>query len=379
MNGSPGNSQPSHLLVAGASGVIGSAAVEHFASLPGWRVTALSRRKPAVAAGARFDHLALDLGDRAACADAVSRLPAVTHLVYAAVAEAPGLASGWRDDELIRLNGEMFANLLAPLAQSGNLRHASILQGTKAYGAHVHAVEVPLRESQPRDDHSNFYWLHEDTLREVAGKAGFTFTIFRPQVLLGSAPGAAMNPVAPIGAYAAICRERELPFAMPGDSEALWEMVDAGLMAEALAWAAMSPQAAGEIFNITNGDLFVLRHAWPALAEALDLPTDGDAPDDLAGFFALPENQSAWARIAERHQLAEPSLDALLGQSHHYLDLLIGPRIATRSNPALLSTIKIRRAGFSACRDSLDSLIHKLGRMVQLRLLPPMGRFDTGS
>lgn len=373
------SSPPPHVLIAGASGVIGSAAVEHFASLPGWRVTALSRRSPAVAEETRFDHLALDLGDHAACADAVSRLPAVTHLVYAAVAEAPGLVSGWRDDALIQRNGEMFANLLTPLAQSGNLRHASILQGAKAYGAHVHAVEVPLRESQPRDEHPNFYWLHEDALRDAAGKAGFAFTIFRPQVLLGSAPGAAMNPVAPIGAYAAICRQRALPFALPGDSEALWEMVDAGLMAEALAWAATSPKAASETFNVTNGDLFVLRHAWPALAEALGLPTDGDAPDDFASFFASAENQRAWEEIADEHGLAERSLHALLGQSHHYLDLLIGPRIAARSNPALLSTIKIRQAGFSECRDSLESLIYQLGRMMELRLLPPMGRLAAGS
>ena len=32
------------MLVAGASGVVGTAAVEHFARLPDWNVIALSRR-----------------------------------------------------------------------------------------------------------------------------------------------------------------------------------------------------------------------------------------------------------------------------------------------------------------------------------------------
>ena len=32
------------ILIAGASGVVGAAAVEHFASLPDWQVVALSRR-----------------------------------------------------------------------------------------------------------------------------------------------------------------------------------------------------------------------------------------------------------------------------------------------------------------------------------------------
>ena len=35
------------ILIAGASGVVGAAAVEHFASLPDWEVIALSRSLPA--------------------------------------------------------------------------------------------------------------------------------------------------------------------------------------------------------------------------------------------------------------------------------------------------------------------------------------------
>ena len=64
-----------HMLVVGASGVIGTGAVEHFARLPGWRVTALSRRRPVVADDVRFDHVAADLTDAAACTVAISTLP----------------------------------------------------------------------------------------------------------------------------------------------------------------------------------------------------------------------------------------------------------------------------------------------------------------
>lgn len=364
-----------HVLIAGASGVIGSAAVEHFARLPGWQLTALSRRKPCVAEGTRFDHVSADLRDAAACARTVASLAPVTHLVYAAVSEAPGLVSGWRDDTLIAENGRMFANLLTPLAEAGSLVQASLLQGTKAYGVHVRPVDmVPLREDRPRDDHANFYWLHEDCARELAARHGFAFTIFRPQVLLGSAPGAVMNPVAGIGAYAALCRELALPFALPGESEALWEMVDAGLFAEAMAWAATSPEAANETFNVTNGDVFVLRHAWPEIAAELGLDTQGVAPETFAAFFAGPETQAAWTGLARREGLTLERLDDILGQSHHYLDLLLGTTIADKQTPALLSTIKIRKAGFAACRDSRDSLLRQLGRMMELRLLPGMGR-----
>ena len=361
-----------HVVIAGGSGVIGSAAVEHFAALPGWKVTALCRRRPVVAPGTAFAHLSVDLEDSAACSAAMAGLPPVTHLIYAAVAEVPGLAAGWRDPATIARNGALFANLLCPLAHAGTLRHVSLLQGAKAYGAHVHPVQVPLREDLRRDDHPNFYWLHEDLLRQTAAANGFAFTIWRPQILLGWAPGAAMNPVAAIGALAALCHERGDPFALPGESEALWEMVDSSLLAEAMAWATDAPAAAGEIFNITNGDVFVLRHAWPDLASSMGLrPQDGA----IASFSALletPDAVAAWQRIANKHGLREAALPALLGQSAQYLDLLLAPRIAAKASPVLLSTIKLRQAGFAPCRDSRAALIHHLGRMVALRLLPPL-------
>ena len=85
--------------------------------------------------------------------------------------------------------------------------------------------------------------------------------------------------------------------------------------------------------------------------------------------------------LAARHGLRLPTLPALLGESHHYLDLLLSPRLAERPLPMLLSTIKLRQAGFGACRDSLESLVHWLNRMVELRLLPPLnnGRKITGA
>lgn len=360
-----------HLLVAGASGVIGAAAVELFGSTPGWTVTALSRRRPFVSPSAHFTHAGADLRDEADCARLAGSLPPVTHLIYAAVSEAPGLAAGWVDEALMETNGQMLRNLLGPLANSGSLRHVSILQGGKAYGAHLHPVTVPLRESEPRDPHANFYWLHEDFTLEQAARHGFSFTIWRPQILLGGAPGAAMNPVAAIGAYAAICRERGLPFVLPGESESLWQMVDADLLARAFAWAARSPQAADETFNITNGDLFVLRHAWTELAHRLALDCAGPAPASLAEFFAQAENRESWMRLATRHALGVEGLDDLLGESHHYLDLLTSPRIAAKQSPMIVSTIKIRQAGFGDCRDSLESLLAQLARMVDLGLLPP--------
>jgi len=75
--------------------------------------------------------------------------------------------------------------------------------------------------------------------------------------------------------------------------------------------------------------------------------------------------------MAEREKLKISCLNHLLGESHHYFDLLTGSRIAQKPAPALVSTIRIRQAGFAECCDSLHSLLRQIAAMVDLGLLPP--------
>ena len=100
------------VLVAGATGLVGYAALKHFAAEPGTAVIALSRRRRR---GAAARHLALDLTDAGACRDAADTLRDVTHLVYAALFEIAGLVEGWRNDRQIDTNDRMLRNLLDPL------------------------------------------------------------------------------------------------------------------------------------------------------------------------------------------------------------------------------------------------------------------------
>lgn len=363
-----------HVVIAGASGVIGSAAVEHFAAQPNWEVTALSRRRPHLPDGLSYRFLTVDLQDSASTAATLTGLPPVTHLIYAASKEARGLVGGWSDGQLIDENGHMFANLLDPLTHTGRLRHVCLLQGTKAYGAHQHPIQLPLREDMPRDGHANFYWLHEDHLRQSAGQANFAWTIFRPQVLFGSAAAVAMNPALAVGAYAALCHELQRPFVLPGAGESIGEFTDSRLLAAAFDWAFEQPAARAQTYNITNGDVFVWAHAWPAIANHLGLNATGTgaAPTSLEHFFATPTAQAAWQNLARRFGLKIPDLHTLLGESHHYFDLLTSARVSAKSAPPLLSTIKIRQDGFARCIDSLASLHYWLARMAQLNILPPL-------
>lgn len=359
------------LLVAGASGLVGAAAVEHFARL-GWEVVALSRRAPVLPQDIAFEHVSVDLTDPVACASAVARAGTITHLLYAAVAEAAeDLYGGWIDPDRIALNGRMFANLATPLAESGQLRWVGLLQGTKAYGGHVHPIRIPAREDQPRDPHENFYWVQEDKLRELAGRHGFGCNFFRPQIVIGSAPGAAMNAVGALGAYAAICRARNLPFAYPGEEALIWELTDAGLLAGACHWAATTPTAHGQIYNVTNGDLLVLRDSWPQIAAAYGFEPAEPRPVHLTSLFAEPESVAAWDHLVEQHGLVPNSLAQLVGLSDQFLDLVLDASVVKAGGlPQIVSAIKIRKAGFTECCDSLDSLLYWLRRMMEMNLLP---------
>jgi len=361
------------VLIAGATGVVGHAALEEFARCGEGDIVALSRREPTLPAGGRCRHLPLDLADAHACRQAIAAQPGVTHLVYAALFEKPGLVRGWRERDQMVTNLAMLRNLLDPLTDggTGSLRHVSLLQGTKAYGVHLHPVPVPARERQPRDPHDNFYWLQEDHLRAQARQHGFAFTIFRPQLVFGDAVGVAMNLVPVIGVYAAVCRELGLPFAYPGGPSNVMEATDARLLARALRWACAAHAARYETFNVTNGDVFVWRNLWPALADALGVETGPDEPRSLAEF--LPRHADTWQRVVDRFGLRPLRMAALLGESHHYADFCFGHRAREAPPPVIVSTIKLRQAGFGDCIDTEQMFRDWFERLREQRILPPAG------
>jgi nucleoside-diphosphate-sugar epimerase len=360
------------VLIAGASGVVGQSALEHFLTLDDWNVIALSRRRPDVPSGLGYRHLSVDLRDPEACRAAIAQMPEVTHLVYTALYEKPGLVGGWRERDQMETNLSMLKNLMEPLTAAGAaLRHVSLLQGTKAYGVHIHPIAVPARERWPRDSHDNFYWLQEDYLRAKAAASDVNFTIWRPQVIFGGVTGVTMNITPIIGVYAAICQEEGRPFSFPGGPPYLLEAVDARLLARALAWAADAPTARNEIFNINNGDVFVWQNVWPAIADALGVEPGQGERFPLSTF--LPGQSDVWDRVVAKHGLRPLSLADILGESHHYADFTFATYARSSAPPpALVSTIKLRQAGFPDCIDTEDMFRDWFRILQDKRILPPV-------
>lgn len=355
------------VLVAGASGLIGTATVDAFLGA-GWDVVAVSRRRPEVFSEREFTHLALDLQDPRACEHASGALRQVTHVVYAAVFEKPGLIEGWQDADQMQTNLAMLRNLIEPLCSVSRLEHVTVLQGTKAYGVHLHPIRIPARERHPRDDHANFYWLQEDYIKAKAAAAGFAWTIFRPTVVLGPNVGVVMNIIPIIGVYAALCREEGLPFGFPGHMPFAREAVDCRLIANAALWAARTPAAHGEHFNLTNGEVFSWKDLWPSMAECLGVEAAADRPVSMAQF--LPAHSGTWDRIVAKCALRQLGLAHLIGESHHYADFGFGYGLKQTPAPAFVSTVKIKQAGFIETMDTELAVRHWLSVLMERRIIP---------
>ena len=359
------------LLVAGASGLVGYAALRHVSTLPGWNVIGLSRRRPDGLDGVEM--IPVDLTDRVTAAAAMARLPHVTHVLYAALFEKPGLIAGWREPDQMRTNLAMLRNLFEPLKKvAKGLAHVTLLQGTKAYGSHISAPPVPARERWPRHDHENFYWLQEDYLEAERAGQSWTTTIFRPQVIFGESLGSHMNMIPALGVYAALLKAANEPLYFPGGAQRVFQAVDADLLARGCAWAAEAPNARNQAFNINNGEAIEWRTVWPAIADAFGMAPGPDRPLSLA--VEMPKREAEWGAIVRHHGLVAPvSLKAFVGESFHYADRNFNLGVTAQQPPTLVSTIKLRQAGFQDCVDTDEMFRRLIAKCQARRWLPPRG------
>jgi len=119
---------PNKVLVTGASGLLGVAAIEKFLSA-GWNVVGVSRRKPDLPSGRDVQFLSVDLRDEEVARAAFEPLTDVTHIAYTALHEMPELVAGWSSKEQIEANSAMLRNVVEPIVRTAsNFQHISILQ-----------------------------------------------------------------------------------------------------------------------------------------------------------------------------------------------------------------------------------------------------------
>jgi nucleoside-diphosphate-sugar epimerase len=358
------------VLVAGASGFVGSAVVERFAAR-GWRVIGISRRRP-VRPIDGVEYRTIDLLDAGSCLATLRDVGAVTHLVYAAVNETPGdLVASWTDPTHAARNGRMFENLLdAVMPVAPDLQHVALVHGTKAYATHLSARPfVPLRESLPRPANDDFYFRQEDLLWARRKNSRWAWTVLRAPMIAGGSYGSNLNALLAIGVFASLLKAEGKALSFPGtpDNLGVMEMVDVELLARAVEWAAQATEARDQIFNIANGDTYVWPDLWPIIAAEFGMPVGTPEPRSVRA--AIFDRAAAWGALVRKHRLVVPEdPQQFLGESGALADFALG----NCSQTVLTSTIKIRQAGFHDCVDTAVSVTSWLRRWRDQRLLPPM-------
>ncbi len=344
-------------LVVGAKGVIGGNLVDHLAELGDWDVIGVSRRGGTPEG--RVRHVAVDLLDPDACAAVAGEFADVTHVFYAAYQDRPTWA------ELVPPNLAMLVNIVdAVTAAAPNLRHVSLMQGYKVYGAHLGPFKTPARESDPEHMPPEFNVDQQKFLLDRAGAARWTWSAIRPSVVCGFALGNPMNLALVIGVYGAICRELGVPMRFPGKPGAydkLLEMTDAGLLAKATVWAATDERCANQAFNINNGDLFRWSEMWPRIAEFFGVETSTPLPMSLSTVMA--DKQDLWDSMVARHGLQEISYDDVSSWG-------FGDFVFSWDYDMFADGTKARRFGFHEYVDTERMFLDILADLRRRRIIP---------
>lgn len=343
-------------LVAGAHGVVGGAVVRALAK-HGTDVVTVARRGPVTVDGARVgEHVTVDLTDGETTSAALAGSDVDT-VVFAAYIERPTMA------ETVAPNVAMLANLLDALTDSP-LRQVVLIGGGKSYGEHLGHYRTPAKECDPRFLGPIFYNDQEDLLAAHADRHGYTWTVLRPDAVIGPAVGSPMNMLSGVAVYATICKHLGVPLRFPGTDgawTALHQATDARIVAEAAVWALRSPNAEGEVFNVTNGDNFRWQHLWPEIAAAFGMETA--APQPMSLHTQMADKGGVWDRIVEEHSLRPLSLKQAV--SWPFADGWFA-----NDTDMVQSTVKIRQAGFGDCIDTHRSFVENVEFLRALKLIP---------
>jgi nucleoside-diphosphate-sugar epimerase len=364
------------ILIVGASGLVGTAAVKLFSGSDDWDIVAVSRRPPIVPLG-KAHYISVDLLNADQCRAVFGAMPDVTHIAYCAVNEQEGnMVAGWQDPAQAGKNLAMLVNLFDPLIDAAKgFRHISLVHGLKAYGSHIwnRVMPIPFKETLPRVPHENFYYHQEDYIAAKQAGQDWSWTVLRPAMIAGDAIGSNMNSYLVLGIFAALRKEAGLPLPRPAGASMVTDVADADLIAQGLQWAAESPNARGEAFNIMNGDIFSLHDAFPIVADELKMELGDQEPFEI--ITELKKLLPLWPGMVRKYGLKAPEdLKALFGES-----LEVGGAWTAPVAPSdvvrygLASTIKIRQAGFHHCIDTAEMIRKYMRRYQELGLIPAVG------
>ena len=352
----PNESTMRTAVVVGATGIIGRAIAAKLAGLGGWRVLGVTRSGGTVPGV--DEAIAVDLRDPEEARRRLAPAAGATHLFFAAYLPQ----ASWAAE--VGPNRALLVNAVEGLEAVGApLQHVTLITGAKYYGVHLGPSRAPAAETEPRHVGPNFYYDQEDYLRSRRD-AAWRWTHLVPTHLTGFATGNPMNLALSVAVYASLVRAAGLRLDFPGSAAAfgtMTQVVDAEQLAEAAAWSAVTPQAAGEVFNVANGDPTRWSHLWPAFADYFGVPAGGPRPIPLSSF--MPELAPLWREMAAKYGLAQPELGSLVNWG--FLEFMFAIEY-----DIVLALGKIRRAGFVRHPDTLEGFYRRFDEYRRARIIP---------
>ncbi|KAL1952799.1 hypothetical protein VTO42DRAFT_4243 [Malbranchea cinnamomea] len=258
-------------IVTGATGITGSAIVHHLCKDDSYtRVFTLSRQQRGQE-HPKIKHANLDLlAPAERMADDLAGV-AADHVFFCAY-----LA---RDtaEETTRANASMLSNFIAALEKTGaikQLKRFILTCGFKQYGVHLGNAKQPVLEDDPLLEGSGwppiFYYEQQRVLAQAAARGHWDWVCTLPNDVLGFARGNFMNEATALGLYCSVCKV--LPgseLAFPGNKAnylAFNTWTSANVHAQFCCWAARTPGAGNNTFNVINGDTQSFQDLWPRLA-----------------------------------------------------------------------------------------------------------------
>lgn len=172
-----------------------------------------------------------------------------------------------------------------------------------------------------------------------------------------------MNLALSIALYASLCKALGLPLRFPGSEQAWHSIVDhtdAGLLAEATVWAAASPAAQNQAFNVNNGDIWRWSELWPRIARWFEL--DSAPPVRLSFHQLFNDYHGVWRELAEE-RLVEA--DILQLSDGHFADFVFSWDYDMFGDGS-----KLRRSGFTQMQATDEMFFRLFAQLRAARIIP---------
>ncbi|KXS12256.1 NAD(P)-binding protein [Gonapodya prolifera JEL478] len=394
-------------LILGGNGITGTYLIEHLLTLPEseWsRIIGVSRKPPSP------DWLVHDLKlsplDASQvtqgigrltwiCADFLEesveeliakfksgRVEGTTHVFFGAYVRIDG--TGGPKEHVA--NTDMFErSIRASIGAAGKTVKRILLQiGAKWYGPHTRkTLPVPLRESlEPDVKGASFYIPQRDFLGSYAAECqqqGLTWdwVITAPYTVWGFTRASYQSLATTIALYATIQAHLGEPLHFPGNNNR-WLGADDAICADLLAkfnvWCITTPQCGGELFNVSNGEVFSWEYMWQIFVRYFRCKPPVTSNRRLANpLYSLEKNLAShdgrygkgsmvWKEIARKYDL-DP-------RAEEYATWWFGDFSLGGSRLVLMSMAKARKFGWTGSVDCEEMVQNILAKMTRAKVIP---------